>query len=147
LEAFLVASLTSNKESTMTYRVDSNTNIVLTARTSLLDPEGDALWVVRLVSEPDRGYIVAVDQKATVILGTDECPSSYGAPCLTWFGPGERYGNVGEALEANCAMDPRCSCCAGAGPLEQPSSTVAAWYLCAKCEGTPEAEALGFCHT
>lgn len=77
--------------------VDGNCNRIVVETTShFLD--GRPLVVARLVDEPGRGYI-ALDE-GTGGFGTEECPSSYGMPCMTWFGPGERFSTAEAALSA-----------------------------------------------
>ena len=46
-----------------------------------------------------RGYLVAVTPDACG-WWDESCPSSYGRPCLGWFGPGERLEDDFRAIEA-----------------------------------------------
>ncbi len=59
---------------------------------------GARLLVCRLVDEPGRGYLALAEEGGT--FGTESCPSSYGRPCMTWFGLGERYPDEQTALNA-----------------------------------------------
>jgi hypothetical protein len=78
--------------------VDSNEN-----RVSVVD-SGRTLelpvLVVTLVDTPNRGYLALEELRGG--FGDEACPSSYGRPCLTWFGPGERYPDARTALSAVC---------------------------------------------
>ena len=77
--------------------VDGNCNIievVRTERTSL----GYPIVVAKLCSDPRTGYLAA-DEGAGGF-GNEGCPSSYGMPCITWFGPGERHPDAETALKA-----------------------------------------------
>jgi hypothetical protein len=75
---------------------DSNCNLISASATGRTC-DGRPLVVVRLLEEPNRGY-VALDE-GTGGFGTEDCPSSYGMPCMSWFGPGERYPTAEAAVE------------------------------------------------
>ena len=77
--------------------VDSNNNRISIAPTDR-SLDGRPLVVVRLADNPDTGYI-ALDE-GTGGFGDEACPSSYGMPCLSWFGVGERYPDAEAALAA-----------------------------------------------
>lgn len=79
-----------------TIYTDSNNNKI-TVRPTGLTYDGLPLLVAEIVSEPGHGYIVA--DEGTGGFGNDDCPSSYGMPCLTWYGPGERYPSAKIALD------------------------------------------------
>jgi len=85
------------EEAEAAYRVDSNSNeirAVVSGRTR----DGLPLVVVRLTANLGRGYIA--QDEGTGGFGTAECPSSYGMPCMSWFGEGERYPDAETALAA-----------------------------------------------
>jgi hypothetical protein len=84
--------------------VDGSDNLVRVARTTRVvreDVNSDVfneVLMVHLVDTPDKGYLAA--DEGTGGFGDAECPSSYGMPCITWFGPGERYPDANTALNA-----------------------------------------------
>ena len=80
------------------YNVDSNNNVVLVSQPTQRTCDGLPLLVVRLLDNPSKGYIAACEPDGG--FGTEECPSSYGRPCLSWFGEGERYPDAFSALSA-----------------------------------------------
>ncbi len=69
---------------------DSSNNVV---RELLNDYSGETckygygFRVIELVNEPGHGYI------------TDACGEIYPGPCLTWYGPGERYPDAKTACD------------------------------------------------
>jgi hypothetical protein len=79
--------------------VDSNGNrvsVVASGRTLDRLP----VLVVTLADTPNRGYLALEEPRGG--FGDSACPSSYGRPCMTWFGPGERYPDARAALSAVC---------------------------------------------
>jgi len=81
----------------MSSHIDSNCNHI-TAHPTDRTIDGRPLVVVQLVDDPSHGYI-ALDE-GTGGFGDESCPSSYGMPCMTWFGVGERYPTPEAALAA-----------------------------------------------
>ncbi len=77
--------------------IDSNCNEILVERTYRTSG-GNPIVIARLAGDTARGYLV--EDEGTGGFGNEECPSSYGMPCLTWFGPGERYPDATAALAA-----------------------------------------------
>jgi hypothetical protein len=82
----------------MSSHIDSNCNHITTQMTDRTI-DGRPLVVVRLVDDPERGYI-ALDEGTGGGFGDESCPSSYGMACMTWFGVGERYPTPEAALAA-----------------------------------------------
>ncbi len=76
---------------------DSSCNCITVERTTQTY-DGLPLVVVRLVDDPAHGYL-CVDE-GTGGFGDEACPSSYGMPCLTWFGAGERHPDADAAVGA-----------------------------------------------
>ena len=86
----------------MSYNIDSSHNVVLVSEPmKRFTCQNKPVVVVRLVKEPDRGYLAMVDDEGGGF-GDDECPSSYGRPCITWFGPNSLYPSAFEALQGTC---------------------------------------------
>ncbi len=82
-----------------TYR-DGNDNEI-TARDSGRKIDGHDVIIAELVSEPGHGYLALdLDDCGHDWFGDETCPSSYNMPCLTWYGPNERYASADEALAA-----------------------------------------------
>ena len=77
--------------------VDGNNNRVMVRKTGHTF-SGRPLVVVQLVDEPARGYVALVEEFGG--FGDDACPSSWGRPCLGWFGRGERYHTAEQALDS-----------------------------------------------
>jgi hypothetical protein len=77
--------------------VDSSGNRI-TVSPSGRTLDGRPILIVRLASEPDAGYI-ALDEGYGAF-GTEECPSSYGMSCMSWFGTGERFPTPHAAIAA-----------------------------------------------
>jgi len=77
--------------------VDANNNQITVEETNWRD-DGNKVVIARLVNAPKRGYI-AVDQGIGGF-GNAECPSSYGMPCVTWFGGNERFPTAEAAITA-----------------------------------------------
>lgn len=75
--------------------VDESGNRVTVVRTGN-KYEGKPLIVVTLIDDPSRGYIALEEGEGG--FGNEECPSSMGRPCLTWFGPNERYKDWLQAI-------------------------------------------------
>jgi len=77
--------------------VDANHNRIVCVKSDRTH-EGMPLVVVRLVLDPAHGYIAS--DEGTGCFGDDDCPSSYGMPCLSWFGVGERFPTAEAAIAA-----------------------------------------------
>jgi hypothetical protein len=76
--------------------IDGNSNRVV-VRYQPYTSNGEPLIAATLVDEPDTGYIVVDTNEGG--FGDVNCPSSYGMPCLEWFGPGQHYPNSDALLE------------------------------------------------
>ena len=89
----------------MSYNIDSSHNVVLVSEPlKRFTYNGKPVVVVRLVKEPDHGYLAMVEEAEGGGFGNDEIPSSYGRAVITWFGPGERYKAADEAIARSCLV-------------------------------------------
>jgi len=71
------------------FAVDGNSNRVNVRDLPFTLPTGQALMLASVVGEPGHGYVAAVEPDGG--FGDEACPSSYGRPCLGWFGSGEAH--------------------------------------------------------
>lgn len=85
---------TSSKTASKVY-VDSSCNKITVDEQEISHNEL-RLVVVRMADNPRLGYIAHREENGA--FGDDTCPSSYGMPCLTWFGSGQRYPDSRIAL-------------------------------------------------
>ena len=80
------------------YVVDGNANVLVVGPPTARTCGGLPMTVVRLLGQPDKGYIAVCEPDGS--FGSDECPSSAGRPCVSWFGPGEQYPDAFAAMSA-----------------------------------------------
>ena len=81
----------------MIYAVDGNNNQITVTLASCTF-EGLPMVICRMVDDPSVGYLALCEDGGG--FGDEACPSSYGRPCLSWFGPGERYPDADAAIAA-----------------------------------------------